>query len=438
MPLKSRALMLAVMTVWLTAIFFIWRGLGQPLPPRPPDPVQPAASAAPAPAPAPAAPVDELADYGPCPDSGSGQGTVKSLSGHYDEQGRYVSLLTVEGRLGAHRVRHLLARSLDKVTYVDFQGNFRLETSLKHEHKGPASLMHLGRHNGFFRYSLNYRPSQAPSHTAVEVRCKDGGLALRYSFGAPQPTAAAAPVMTPVPAPAPTPQPAGFQRCPSQSSALPAGQGIFSGLKGRYDDQGRYVLSMRLDGRLGAAKIRNYLNRPSKNVTAVDFAGTYRVDRLDYWEAAGPARLAQFGLHKGFLRLSLNFRDGQAPAKVDVEFLCRNEELILRYSFEPRPQAAPAPAGFTSTTIKPFAPALAPSAPLEPAAPEALRPEAAGTAVPPAGRPEVEMPADLAAERRTAADLEPDVSPVPPTSSTETTPPEPAALPAGRPEVETP
>ncbi|MDR2142087.1 MAG: hypothetical protein LBR11_09925 [Deltaproteobacteria bacterium] len=123
-----------------------------------------------------------LAGFGACP-SGQGQGVFKGMSGSYDHKGRYVLFLELEGEVGDYTWRTSLHDG-PGVTYVDFAGRLQFTRELYKikPAQGPALQARLGLHRGFTRVSLTYSSKRAPKEAGVEVYCRPGEVALRYSF----------------------------------------------------------------------------------------------------------------------------------------------------------------------------------------------------------------------------------------------------------------
>jgi hypothetical protein len=92
-------------------------------------------------------------------------------------------------------------------------------------------------------------------------------------------------------------------------------------------------------GRLGAFKPGSRVGRRTGNVTFVDFEGAYRARVEDRRLAGGPAGRVRFGYHSGSTRLSVNWRDSSAPARVEAEILCRPGALAVRLAYTKRSDA---------------------------------------------------------------------------------------------------
>jgi hypothetical protein len=113
------------------------------------------------------------------------------------------------------------------------------------------------------------------------------------------------------------------------------GDGVFKDLSGHYDKQGRYVLLIPFEGKLGEYKTRGNLS--SAHVYYTDFFGKWRWKKESVRETEGPVGRVRLGAHKGYIRLSLNFRDHEVPAAVSSEVLSKDQTLALRFTFETKP-----------------------------------------------------------------------------------------------------
>jgi hypothetical protein len=447
--------MLTVLIVWLVAMAAIYVAMGPVEPPAQPalTPIQANLDPRPAPelpvpppqprepAPAPEPPVDELQGFGPCPldDSGQGRGLLKTLDGHYDDQGRYLVLIGYEGQLGRMTVRQALdLRSLN-VSYIDFAGRLPF---LREHHperaQGPVILARLGLHQGFTRLSLNFRDQRAPKKVDLEILCRDDVLAIRYSFDSvlaaqvrpstddpatdaqamqpggqggppspPEPPAEThvlpgdqarpspeAPVLDPgdggqgdLP---PPPEPPGeTQVLPGDAapSTLPVdgdaslpgptrpdrealpfpcqgsdGNGTIKALSGGYDQEGRYVLKVELEGQPGRHSVNDILDLANGNVTYVDFFGDYGISQASLYQGGpGPVRLVHLGRHANFMRVALNYQDGRKPKKVKTEISCQPGRLVLAYSFDQ--PAGPSPSSPAASQAVQASPKAAPEPP---------------------------------------------------------------------------
>ncbi|MDR3203633.1 MAG: hypothetical protein LBV23_02640 [Deltaproteobacteria bacterium] len=124
---------------------------------------------------------------------------------------------------------------------------------------------------------------------------------------------------------------ADYALCPSRPTE---GGGLIKNMIGHYDSLGRYVILMDVDGRVGSSHIDQWLSLSRNDVTFVDFTGEYNFDKPIFRESAsGPIDHARLGKHQGYLRLSLNYREGRAPKKAAVELRCRYGALAVRYYF---------------------------------------------------------------------------------------------------------
>jgi hypothetical protein len=72
------------------------------------------------------------------------------------------------------------------------------------------------------------------------------------------------------------------------------------------------------------------VGRQTGNVTFLDFAGRYRPRVEDERLQGGPVGRVRFGFHEGATRLSLNWRDSDAPKSVKVEVLCKPGGVAVR------------------------------------------------------------------------------------------------------------
>jgi hypothetical protein len=144
-----------------------------------------------------------------------------------------------------------------------------------------------------------------------------------------------APVVAELPPPPPPPAPPldelqDFLPCRNGQTA---GQGVFQNWRSHYDDQGRYVVLIPFEGRLGDCTPPHLLNPAAASVVYVDFHGTWKWSQEKIWEKTGPVRLARLGRHDGFIRLSVNFNEKEVPAAVSAEVLHKDQVLALRFTF---------------------------------------------------------------------------------------------------------
>ncbi|MDR1081390.1 MAG: hypothetical protein LBQ79_10625, partial [Deltaproteobacteria bacterium] len=150
---------------------------------------------------------------------------------------------------------------------------------------------------------------------------------------------AVAPV-APAPPPVPEPQPAPVPPAPSDPLAgyLPCsgtgrGQGSFGNLDGHYDDLGRFVLFMTFSGKPGAVSQNESLHLPSRNVVYMDFQGDIPFSQESVRPSGGPVERVRLGRHRGFTRVSVNFRAREAPDRVRTEILCREGSVAVRLAW---------------------------------------------------------------------------------------------------------
>ncbi|MDR1084140.1 MAG: hypothetical protein LBP22_04595 [Deltaproteobacteria bacterium] len=372
-------LMLIVLLGWLMVMGAVYLAMGRdrasdlqeeaagPVKPGQPPPFR-------APKPSPDA---GLAGFGPCPAVNQGQGAFTSLTGRYDEKGRYVVYLGLTGSAVWPQIHEQTEPKAQTQTYADFRGQFTYEKDLFQENDlGPVNDLSLKNQAGLTRLTVNYHPTEAPAGVAVEFFCRTDTVALRYTFTLPVTAQEAAPPLTadqkaePQPVsrpPAVSPPPlgsaapvtvpagpapggsapmiaagelAGYGPCPAGE-----GQGRILDLKGHYDPYNRYVLLMSLDGRAGdsAVKAQDVADR---GVTYVDLAGRlpFEAGFLEISPQNGPGRHVRLGLHKGFTRISFNYRAGFKPAGTEAEILCRDGSLALRYTFQGFSGSEPPPA----------------------------------------------------------------------------------------------
>jgi hypothetical protein len=114
---------------------------------------------------------------------------------------------------------------------------------------------------------------------------------------------------------------------------------VFGAFKGSEDAEGRFVLEMPFRGTLGSFKASSRVNRSTGNVSYIDFPGSYRARVEDERLSGGPVGRVRFGYNEGTTRLSLNWRDSTAPARVKAEILCRKGSMAVRLTYESRPGA---------------------------------------------------------------------------------------------------
>jgi hypothetical protein len=132
--------------------------------------------------------LDELADFSPCPGEdpkNSGSASLTNWRTHYDAEGRLVILTAYEGSLGTARVWQDLKTSRP-VTALDFHGSYRWDKLRLDVNVAPVRVVHLGRHPGFTRLSVNYYDRNPPRLVIPEILCRPGDtgglLAVRLTF----------------------------------------------------------------------------------------------------------------------------------------------------------------------------------------------------------------------------------------------------------------
>jgi hypothetical protein len=117
------------------------------------------------------------------------------------------------------------------------------------------------------------------------------------------------------------------------------GQGSFAYLRGRYDQEGRYVLLLKLNGKLGQFKANTYRDPNGLVATYVDFIGDYQAEAEVLEVTPGPIRMFRFGQGQGFSRLSLTYQRQKAPDSARVHVLSRGDLIALVYEFTGGPTA---------------------------------------------------------------------------------------------------
>ncbi|MDR2405786.1 MAG: hypothetical protein LBE27_05390, partial [Deltaproteobacteria bacterium] len=117
-----------------------------------------------------------------------------------------------------------------------------------------------------------------------------------------------------------------YQSCPGQNQQSLSGRGSFNEISGHYDKEGRYVFFIDLEGETGFVTISEELARRSRNVTFLDFKGDFRISRY-HTTVEGPGRLnlVRLGVHRGFRRVSFNYKNNEAPQSVKVELKCKSD-----------------------------------------------------------------------------------------------------------------
>jgi hypothetical protein len=93
-------------------------------------------------------------------------------------------------------------------------------------------------------------------------------------------------------------------------------------------------------GNIGSTRTYSLVNQPTGNVTSIDFNGSFGAEVDDERLAGGPVGRVRIARHEAFTRLSLNWRDANAPARVRAEILCRKGGVAVRLSFDERGGAA--------------------------------------------------------------------------------------------------
>jgi hypothetical protein len=377
---RSRRLMLLILLVWLAGMGVIYFSMEkQQLSISRPDSALPLAIQ-----PQQSFGEDVLTGFGPCPAQEGGEGTLTSLVGKYDSQGRYVVYLGLHGRTGWPQIRESKEKNGQPVTFADLGGRYRQQVeSFTETEPGPVSRISLGLEKGITRLSLDYHRHKAPTNVGVEVLCRADTLALRYTFdgisGKPEidrpqtptaatpsappapsavtpPSAVPSSLTVPPPAAAKTPPPnrgplAGYGPCLPGTGT---GEGTLGQMSGQYDAQGRYLLFIKHTGNIGGSSQRSMFGDPA--VTYVDLLGDIKFTEEVYKisPAQGPGRHIRLGRHKGFTRISFNYRTGQRPHDPQTELFCQEGSLAVRYSFaglindpevlfEPEPEGANIP-----------------------------------------------------------------------------------------------
>jgi hypothetical protein len=113
-----------------------------------------------------------------------------------------------------------------------------------------------------------------------------------------------------------------------------SGRGTFGPFKLKRDESGRIVLVVEFNGTLGTIKSRKRFKMETGNVSFFDIQGNYLAKIEDLRFIDGPIGRVRFGFHDNFTRLSLNFRDSDAPQNVKTEVLCSPGYAIFRLTLE--------------------------------------------------------------------------------------------------------
>jgi hypothetical protein len=256
------------------------------------------------------------------PEEGPGQGTFRFLSGHNDALGRYILLLEFEGRLGEFKVNTFHGESLS-ASYLDFAGNYKFVKEYWPVRDSSVNKFRFGRHPGFTRLSLNYKKGQAPQSAQAQIYRHGSTLAVVFEFSGGQTAELIQRRARKV---------AEKNPLPTFNSGV-VGQGQFGRLKGRYDQEGRYVLGIELKGRVGEY---SYNTDTTQVVVAtyIDFKGDYPFSQALYPVHGGPILYFRLGAHQGFTRLSLTYRDNQAPDNTEVKLEERDGRVFLTFVFD--------------------------------------------------------------------------------------------------------
>jgi hypothetical protein len=381
----------------------------------------------------------------PFPCRGSdGNGTVKALSGGYDQEGRYVLEVELEGRPGRHSVNDILDPADGNVTYVDFFGDYGIsQASLYQGGPGPVRLVRLGRHANFMRVALNYQDGRKPKKVRTEISCQPGRLVLAYSFDQPAGPSPSSPAASQAVQASPRAAPEPPLRLPGYGPCLFAadGRGSFRDPEGAYDHNGDFLLMVPFSGTLGAAIPGHVLGREKDSVSFLDFKGRYGFpDKTLFPKGPGPIRAIRFGGHKDFVRLSLTYRDSSPVRKAEAHLACSPDGLAVRLVLEPKAPPEARPRTAARAQGEEASPAGPPNGRPEPSPGEAALPEdqpmetdqaGSDSVGPPAARPapgpDEAMPAEARpTDGQPAADAEEASSPARPVLAPDEDPDPPA------------
>jgi hypothetical protein len=125
-------------------------------------------------------------------------------------------------------------------------------------------------------------------------------------------------------------EPAPYAACSGKGS----GAGTFGAFSGSTDAEGRFVLELPFRGTVGTFRVLSQVGLSTGNVTFVDFRGNFTARVTDERLSGGPVGRVRIARHEGATRLSLNWRDASAPARVVSEVLCRRGGVAVRVAFE--------------------------------------------------------------------------------------------------------
>jgi hypothetical protein len=135
---------------------------------------------------------DELAGYRPCPASPKEAGPPPQVGryfSHYDREGRLVVFLSLNGYLPKARLASDLTGPRP-VTALDFPGLAVPQGRRATPGPGPAIALSWGRHPGFGRLAVSYRPENPPAGAKVQILCRESPwgqeAAIRISFRPPK------------------------------------------------------------------------------------------------------------------------------------------------------------------------------------------------------------------------------------------------------------
>jgi hypothetical protein len=134
----------------------------------------------------------------------------------------------------------------------------------------------------------------------------------------------------------------GFSGC----APFTQGYGTITGLRTQFLSPDRFAVFLSLTGEWGDYFHVDELDSDHKAFYTL-FGGGYDFLVVNQPESQGPVASTELSEQKGFLKVSVHFRDNQAPASVSVETLCRDNELVLIHAFDYfSASSGPAAAGF--------------------------------------------------------------------------------------------
>ncbi|MDR1607255.1 MAG: hypothetical protein LBT38_02440 [Deltaproteobacteria bacterium] len=273
-------------------------------------------------------------DYERLNPEGPGHGTFKFISGQTDEQGRYILLLEFEGQLGAFKTNTY--RSEHTASYVDFEGDYNFVQDVWPVKGAMVRQFRFGRHKDFTRLSLTYKTGQAPESAEAFVLKQGQILAVIFQFTGQKPQKLAQEaklvqepnLITKSERVDSQPHP----QTSSSASSSSSNQGKFGRLKGQYAEDGGYVLGLEFTGELGEFKFNTDTSQEVVP-TYIDFIGDYDFSQSLYSVPGGPILRFRLGRHPGFTRLSLTYRDNNAPKNANLNLENRDGRLVITYAF---------------------------------------------------------------------------------------------------------